>query len=297
MTVSAPGKLVILGDYAVLEGAPAMVAAVNRRAAAELLPAPARESEVVSAVLRLAGRLAFDPAQSSIHVDTTRFQDPDGRKLGLGSSAAVAVVAAALAGGRRDESVLRLALEAHREATGGGSGVDVAASFHGGLIATRRQPAPVERLSPSVPGLHLFVLFTGESADTATLVRACRASADWGSRCAALARVAAEGIDAWRRQEIDRFLDAVSRHGRGMEDLGRAAGVTVVTEVIDAVMRRAQEVGAAAKPSGAGGGDVVVGFSRDPELGQALGQALGLRAVELQIDPLGLSDSGPPAAS
>jgi len=32
VTASTPGKLVLLGDYAVLEGAPALVMAVNRHA-------------------------------------------------------------------------------------------------------------------------------------------------------------------------------------------------------------------------------------------------------------------------
>ena len=37
--VSAPGKLVLIGEYGVLFGAPAVVMAVNRRARVELTPA------------------------------------------------------------------------------------------------------------------------------------------------------------------------------------------------------------------------------------------------------------------
>ncbi|MDF1702969.1 MAG: hypothetical protein P1V36_17615, partial [Planctomycetota bacterium] len=36
----APAKLVLMGEYAVLEGAPAIVAAVNRLVRVELVPAP-----------------------------------------------------------------------------------------------------------------------------------------------------------------------------------------------------------------------------------------------------------------
>ncbi len=41
--VSAPGKMVLLGEYAVLFGAPAVVAAVNRRARVELAPSPSSD--------------------------------------------------------------------------------------------------------------------------------------------------------------------------------------------------------------------------------------------------------------
>lgn len=287
---SAPGKLVVLGDYAVLEGGPALVASVNRRAVGELRATPAAASEIVDAVLRLASPIAFDPTRSFLHVDTSGFRDEQGRKLGLGSSAAVAVVASALALGRRDASVLALALAAHREATGGGSGVDVAASFHGGLIATARQPASVVKLPPHIPGLHLFVLFTEESANTAELVKACRASPTWSQRAAELGALATEGVEAWRRGYAEAFLSVVSRYGWGMAALGREAGVPVVTESIEAVMRLAEEAGAAAKPSGAGGGDVVLGFARDPELGRRLAGAVGMRLVELALEPVGLQD-------
>ena len=54
MTVSAPGKLVILGDYAVLDGGLAIVAAIDRRATGQAVardPARPAPSRVVAAVL------------------------------------------------------------------------------------------------------------------------------------------------------------------------------------------------------------------------------------------------------
>lgn len=286
--VSAPGKLVILGDYAVLEGGTAMVAAVNRRATATLATSPEPPSEVVQAVLQLAAPLAFDPGERGLQIDTHAFHDQAGRKLGIGSSAAVAVVASALALGRRDQTVLELALRAHQLASGGGSGVDVAACFHGGVIAAQKQPAPIRALPPRLSGLEFFVLFTEESARTSELVRVCQAAPNWRPHCAGLGALAQEGITAWLAQDAAAFLSVVARYGRAMAALGQDAGAPVVTERIEAVMRRAQEAGGAAKPSGAGGGDVVVGFSADPELGQRLAAELGLTCLGLKIDPLGL---------
>lgn len=124
MKASAPGKLVLLGDYAVLAGGPALVAAVDRRAVGAT-GGPIPPSAVVEAVLARAKLEGGRPELPEI--DTRAFLDEHGQKLGLGSSAAVAVVTAALSLGRDDERILRVALEGHRDAAGGvGSGVDVA---------------------------------------------------------------------------------------------------------------------------------------------------------------------------
>jgi phosphomevalonate kinase len=123
---SAPGKLVLVGEYAVLEGAPALALAVDRRATVRLsarhddrafITAPQLESGVVEARLDEKARLQWrcDAAVAArlglvtqIHaelqadgmladlrgfdlsIDTAGFVH-QGHKLGLGSSAAVTV--------------------------------------------------------------------------------------------------------------------------------------------------------------------------------------------------------------
>lgn len=134
LTASAPGKLVLLGEYAVLEGAPALVLAVNRRAkvrittrtdgicevnAPELNVAGARVSIDTDGRLhwqcadRDAGRLSLVDHvwQGLLHeglaphtgdgfnlqLDTSGFSHANGSgrvKLGLGSSAALTVALA-----------------------------------------------------------------------------------------------------------------------------------------------------------------------------------------------------------
>lgn len=129
LVASAPGKAVLLGEYAVLEGAPALVMAVGARARVtvrrltgerSLLDAP--DLGVVARGLTLAGgEPAFVPPLEAdqadrlrvlvavlrdvlarggpIHPafalasDTSAFVAPSGVKLGLGSSAAVATAA------------------------------------------------------------------------------------------------------------------------------------------------------------------------------------------------------------
>lgn len=132
---SAPGKLFLLGDYAVLDGAPALLVAVNRRARVVLetrgddalvVHAPDLGIDAARAVVEAHGNLVWgSPAAADrlglvtaiwhalaseglapaggaeVQLDTSGFFEdmPQGRrKLGLGSSAALTVaLAAALA--------------------------------------------------------------------------------------------------------------------------------------------------------------------------------------------------------
>jgi phosphomevalonate kinase len=177
---SAPGKLVVLGEFAVLKGAPAVVVAVDRRARVELCPAmgwtvdaPAQGVHghalsltsgtvrhlgdeavaarlgVVSAALETAALMVSEAGRSLrplwLTTDTHELSLASGEKLGLGASAALctAVVAGvcASAGLRLEPETLMLAsIAAHRRAQGGGSGIDVAASALGGTLLFRLDP-------------------------------------------------------------------------------------------------------------------------------------------------------------
>lgn len=297
--VSAPGKLILLGDYAVLDGGLALVAAVDRRASGRATPpasgasgdtgAAAWRTPVVDAVIARAA-VEGHALEGSLEIDTRAFFDASGKKMGLGSSAATAVVAAALVSGRGDEAALQIAIDGHRDASGGeGSGIDVAASFYGGVIAARRQPGPVAPLPTRLKDLRLAVLFTKKSARTAELVQACRASPAWNDWIGVLCALADEGARAWEKQDARAFLSVVQRYGRAMAGLGRAAKVDIVTEELDAIMRLAEEQGGAAKPSGAGGGDVAIVWGVDAELGPRIAERTATELVALAIDPRGLS--------
>ncbi len=173
MKARAPGKLVLSGAYAVLEGAPAIVTAVDRYALADCAREAERVTPEVSAALK--GRRApwFD----------ARELRSDHGKLGLGSSAAILVASLGAleleaAGLLNDAAlaarVLPAALAAHASAQQGGSGIDVAASALGGtLIATRGSELRTEPVAlPS--GLVLEVWASGVPAVTRRARRACR---------------------------------------------------------------------------------------------------------------------------
>ena len=59
--VTAPGKLFLIGEYAVLEGGPAVLAAVNRRAVAQYLPGLEPMSAVVGEAANVCDGSAENP--------------------------------------------------------------------------------------------------------------------------------------------------------------------------------------------------------------------------------------------
>src|SRR5262249_4709158 len=109
----------------------------------------------------LAGR------QAEVRVDARSFL-VDGRKLGIGRSAAsvTATVAAflAAAGHEAPAEIFEAAVAAHALfQEGRGSGADVAAVAHGGVIEFRRSGGRLAVRPRTLPaGLHLLVGWTGE---------------------------------------------------------------------------------------------------------------------------------------
>jgi len=212
---TAPGKLILTGEYAVLDGAPALVVAVNRRVIARRHAGPKGSSPFLMSLAEEIERRfgAGHPASVAaleIVVDSTPFYEGQ-HKLGLGSSAAVTVAATALAlsAGRSmpvidTEEVIAIASAAHASAQGPrgtrGSGADIASAVYGGVIAFQRAtpdrvawPSDAAASGNAIQidagvisgtadrlrwpsGVTLLPFFTGTSADTPTLVAAVAAA-------------------------------------------------------------------------------------------------------------------------
>jgi len=159
--VIAPGKLVLLGEYAVLLGAPAVVLAVNRGVGCTVelggtelhIHTPDGDTRFVAPALEGA-----PPGHYRFFTDNP-VEGIEG-KPGFGGSAA-ACVAACVAAGRLPEDALHI----HHEVQGSGSGIDVLASIHGGML--RVEAGQLERLDPVLPS----VIWSGSSAKTGPRVQ------------------------------------------------------------------------------------------------------------------------------
>lgn len=338
--VRVPGKLLLAGEYAVLAGAPGMVAAVERHLTCEASAAPRFSIEGASARWEEGGevgtltfahealRAARDYVAGSgselsplaLHIEDA-LRAPDGKKLGLGGSACtcVAVVSAALESqGRRLDRplVFKLAATAHASAQKKqGSALDVAAATYGGVLFTRRFEAEplvaawkagprafamaVERAeAPLVQRLRdppaLLLVFSGRSASTPSLLKqievwAVKEPKGWAEFIA----FTSSACDRLRRglqsQDDEAIRRAIEEAGEQLQRLGDRSGTPVVTEEHRVVAELARKHGAAAKVSGAGGGDSCVALGR-PDAIEALERELGsmgMLALKLAVDPGG----------
>jgi len=274
LIAKAPGKLVLSGAYSVLEGAPALVFAVGRYAVADSDRPAERVPLEVQAALR-AGDLS---APCHLDASALRSCEADGpdRKLGLGSSAAllVATLAARWAAdaealGRPPEAsaldrarLIAVGLRAHREAQGGGSGVDVAASVHGGLLVCVREPERGLHVEAAVlpSGISLAVFVAGQAAVTSDLLKKVEAlrSTQPVEHGALMQAAAAQAERAARATSSATFIAAVAEQFEALGALGRAAKASIVTPEVAELAALAARQDAAFGPSGAGGGDVAL---------------------------------------
>jgi len=286
MKATAPGKLILTGEYAVLEGAPAIVVGVDRRVSA--IVGQAAGSPFLTAVrdeLHARGREDAAMKAATLAVESDELYSGD-QKLGLGSSAAVTVAATALAlelaaAGQRAEAmaasttdgwqavnvlstvasetrepvdrelVLAIASAAHARAQAErgsrGSGADVAAAVYGGVIEfTAGKVRPLAWPND----LSLITFFTGVSASTGPLVREVMAT----HPTEALAQIRAASLAAIEHMSVAAF----ARCADAFDALAAATKLPLVPACVTAVRRAMAGFGGTAKTTGAGGGDVAV---------------------------------------
>jgi phosphomevalonate kinase len=308
----------VSGEYAVLEGAVAVVASVNVRAYARWSTSPgsgspaqigdspqSRGNPPEAMLTRKLAEEAVGAVQAELAIDASELRK-SGRKLGLGSSAAAAAAAAgavlATAGEDLNDPkvqrrVLDLALAGHKAIAPEGSGADVAASSLGGFVRFRLDGGQLAEAERMVWPAHVAtrVVWTGKEARTSEFVRAVRAfegrdGSGYGAIRDTLHAQARRFADAIARGDGSEIVAAAGAYGATMGQLGLAAGVSIMTDELQQIAELATRHGGAAKPSGAGGGDVAIAFfARESE---AVSFDAACRAEALDLLDLGLGAPG-----
>ncbi len=287
VTVSAPGKLMVFGEHAVVYNRPCLVTAVDQRMRARVeltddkvffLDAPEVKISGYARPIREVGMgeipkgakfveiavknfIENYPSSSGIKVTTA---SDFSSQFGFGSSSASTVCVlralSELTGKKLDNKQLfDLAYKTVLDVQGKGSGFDVAAALYGGtlyFVAGGKTITPVK-----LRDIPLVVGYTGVKADTVTLMR------EVGEKMKA------------QPERIDRIYDAIvklvedarikmiegdwERVGKLMDfnqEYLRDLGVS--SEKLESLISSAKGAGAwGAKLSGAGGGDCMIALA------------------------------------
>jgi mevalonate kinase len=270
----ASGKVILLGEHAVVYGAPALAAGLSRGARAEARRAERASlklgdafaeqgdgSELARALEGLLEAVAAPPLAVEAELEL-----PAGSGLGASAALGVAIARAALEviapGETADASrprVLAGAAGWERVFHGNPSGIDAAAAEGGGCIRFTREEGPVR--IPVARTMPLAIAIAGPPASTRMMVEG-------------VARLAQRRPDAFAKtiagitslvENARLCVEAGDMPGLGkLMDLNQMllAGLMVSSEGIEAACDIARKAGAlGAKLTGAGGGGAVVALA------------------------------------
>lgn len=290
VSASAPGKLMLYGEHAVVYGSPCIVTAVDQRVSVTVEPNGEGEIHVSSPNVGLdeyhkkISRLGKDDLPKSMafveHLVKRVYQKYDLNKgiristssdfssqFGFGSSAAVVVALAKaldsffkLKMGNRE--IFEIAYQAVLDVQGVGSGFDVAASVYGGTLYYVTPGDVIEQIY--LGNLPMVVGYTGIKADTSTLIRQVaelKRNERWVDSVFRDIKVLVnEAKDQFVKNDFVQLGKLMNKNQKLLSTLN------VSSVELDKLIKVANLAGAyGAKLSGAGGGDCMIAFSGEEE--------------------------------
>lgn len=276
VTVSAPGKIHLMGEHAVVYGRPALLAAVNVRLQVSIKPAKEKITihldhkeahEFVDYALKTVQKeLRIDAFP---HCDVSVVSDiPFGYHLGSSAALAVATVGAAMYFSKKlwnPQEINRIAYEVEKKQHGNPSGGDNTAVTYGGFLWYRRELEFLKsmwQIPLTLPrSLNNFILInTGKPEETTgEMVSFVKSQVDLDdkrferifTKNEAMTRQVANAI----KQEDEKMLtDAIFQGEKTLEAMG------VVSQHVLACIRMIENKGGVAKILGGGGKKNAVGF-------------------------------------
>jgi phosphomevalonate kinase len=302
IVTSAPGKLVLIGEYAVVAGGRAVAIAVNRRV--KIKPAHGSRNE---GLIEIATTCAAEHLGSNRNCIWEANSDEfyqESVKYGIGSSAAVCVAVVAAMFNRAGKSIdqnrddiWRVARQVQRQfQKSAASGIDLAASTFGGAIVLDNS-GPGQITSVHLPNnLHWKIIWTKIASSTPELLACVDLFArhnrkDYQILIDGMEQTTGDFISATVKGDVGAILKTVDDYNEKLINFSSVTGAGIFIPEIDEIIAIGKEHGGVAKPSGAGGGDTVLACFDSIEktkLFTAQISNLGYPLLDLKIDPHGV---------
>ena len=246
-TFLAPGKLVLAGEYAVVDGSSALVMAIDRGVGC--IKQPGTGISTPSGDMRFVFP-ALKDLQRNHHFKFFNWnpvtQLPAHQKPGFGGSAAACVASCAAA-----KLPLNKAYEIHKSVQGSGSGIDIAAAIHGGIIRFQKGD-----FAPNIEHTVLekehtpIIIWSGQAAKTGPRVKQYLS---WKKRSAFVHQT-----EILIEQFLSNPIHTIQQLHQLLCSMSQDAGIEYMSTRMLDIVDLAEAFGGAAKASGAGGGDCMI---------------------------------------
>lgn len=268
MTTSAPGKLMLFGEHAVVYGHPCIVTAVSERLYVTEGSSNG-DTRFLDAAIKVWGdKNTRLKAQSSFS-----------GQYGFGSSSAVTVAALKMLRPKAtNEEIFNKAFEIVQQVQGVGSGFDVAAATYGGTLYYVKNKT-IGPLSCST--MPLIVGYTGVKSDTVSMVNeVSQKKKRYPEKVDRIFEAITKIVEEAKEKLVDGDWKRVGRLMDFNQEYLRDLGVS--SEKLETLITAAKQAGAfGAKLSGAGGGDCMIALG-PPNVAKAIEDAGG---TVLQVTP------------
>ncbi|MFQ5838014.1 MAG: mevalonate kinase [Thermoplasmata archaeon] len=303
VVASAPGKLILFGEHAVVFGEPALSVAINLRTTIQASPSERNEVNghplTREAYPYLEAALRKSPSRASLAL---RVLSDIPEASGMGSSAAVTVCLLACLGDPREplhrESIARLGFEVEREVQGRASPIDTTTATQGGgiLLLKERGENFLWRIkkddsawylhSCTLPELSLVVGSTGIEAATGPLVARVKElyRMEEAARHAIhrIGEISLEGMRALAEGDLTAAGELMQENHALLNSL------QVGHPLLDRFVEASLPYSYGAKLTGAGGGGSMIALSDRPRRVKEAIEACGGEAFIVSTEPRGV---------
>ncbi len=298
METSAPAKVILFGEHAVVYGEPAIAVAINLRTYVKIKKSEEYRvngypmSDKYHSYIKNAIKLCWDGEPLDIN---TKSQVPSASGMGSSASITVAMLTALLAmkDEVKEEKIAKLGFEVEYRTQGSASPIDTSTVTHGKGILVHREKKDnflwkVEKGKLKwyihhieVPSLKLVVGFSGIKGSTKDMVNKVRRFYNWNSFARDVIRdigkITMGAVEPLRDEDYERIGELMNEDNKLLTILG--VNHPMLKRMINASLKHSY----GAKLTGAGGGGSIIALTDEQdEVAKAI-EEVGGKAYKVEI--------------